>query len=165
MGIFDDLVSNVSKELTRVQSRSQDMLKTYSLSSQIRTLERKKDAILLELGRMSFDRYERKLDVPDETFKSRTEEIADIDDEIADLQEELEALQLANDPNATASQKSQAKAGYHPSHGFACPKCKAPANEDKPFCPSCGCALGGAGGHHTECADDCGHNHELADEE
>lgn len=159
MGIFDELVTGLSKEITRVQSRSQEMVKTYSLNSQIRTLERRKNGILTELGRMVFDKYERHLEITDQNFKSRTEEIADIDDEIADLNDELEALQLANDPNASASQKSQAKAGYHPTSGFTCPKCEAPANEDKPFCPSCGCSL-------TEGKEKRHHNDdELADEE
>ncbi|MBX9878449.1 MAG: hypothetical protein K2Y22_08320 [Candidatus Obscuribacterales bacterium] len=159
MGIFDELVTGLSKEITKVQSRSQEMVKSYALNSQIRTLERRKSGILTELGRMVFDKYERKLEITDENFKSRTEEIADIDDEIADLQDELEALQLANDPTASASQKSQAKAGYHPTSGFTCPKCEAPANQDKPFCPSCGCSLaeGKEKRHH--------HDDELCDEE
>jgi len=141
MGLFDELVTSLGKEINRVQNRSQEMVKTYSLSSQIRTLERRKNGILTELGRMVFDKYERHLEITDENFKSRTEEIADIDDEIADLQDELEALQLANDPAASASQKSQAKAGYRPTSGFTCPKCEAPASQDKPFCPSCGSSL------------------------
>lgn len=161
MGIFDELVTGLSKEITRVQSRSQEMVKGYALNSQIRTLERRKSGILTELGRMVFDKYERHLEISEENFKSRTEEIADIDDEIADLQEELEAMQLANDPTASASQKSQAKAGYRPTSGFTCPKCEAPANENKPFCPSCGCSLAGAGEKHHHKSDD---DH-LADEE
>lgn len=161
MGMFDELMTSLSKEITRVQSRSQEMVKGYALSSQMRTLERRKNGVLTELGRMVFDKYERHLEISDENFKSRTEEIADIDDEMADLQEELEAMQLANDPAASASQKSRAKAGYRPTTGFTCPKCEAPANEDKPFCPSCGCPLGDGKEKHQHKKDD----DMLADEE
>lgn len=154
MGLFDELVTSLGKEINRVQNRSQEMVKTYSLSSQIRTLERRKNGILTELGRMVFDKYERHLEISDDNFKSRTEEIADIDDEIADLQDELEAMQLANDPTASASQKSQAKAGYRPTSGFKCPKCESPANDDKPFCPSCGCALSEDKETHKHKSDD-----------
>lgn len=160
MGIFDELVTSLGKEITKVQGRSQEMVKTYALTSQVRTLERRKNGILTELGRMVFDKYERHLEISDENFRSRTEEIADIDDEIADLQDELESIQLANDPTASASQKSRAKAGYHPTSGFTCPKCEAPANEDKPFCPSCGCSLGEGKEKHHKHNDDM-----LADEE
>lgn len=138
MGILDDFVQGVGREISRVQTRSQEMLQTYTLNSQIRTLEGKITAAFIEIGRLVYDRYERKQEVSEDTLKEKTQEIVKHEQEIVVLRAELEALRVQSDPNAPASQKSEVKAGYAPTPGFCCPHCQAPANIEKSFCPACG---------------------------
>lgn len=141
MGIFDDLVQGIGREFNKVQSRSAEMMRIHNLSSQIRTLEGKKTAVLIEIGRLVFDKYQRGLEVAEEALLDKTREIVAHEHEITGLQAELESLRAQSDPNASASQKAEYKAGYAPTAGFNCPHCQAPANVDKSFCPACGCSL------------------------
>jgi len=50
-------------------------------------------------------------------------------------------MKIKNDPDATPSQKSEAKAGFKASPDYSCPSCHAPASREKPFCPACGESL------------------------
>ncbi|MBI4534525.1 MAG: hypothetical protein HY711_11325 [Candidatus Melainabacteria bacterium] len=138
MGIFDDIVQGVGREISRVQARSQEMLQTYSLNSQIRTLEGKITATFIEIGRLVYDRYERKQEVSEDMLKDKTQEIVKYEQEMVVLKAEMEALRVQSDPNAPASQKAEVKAGCAPTPGFCCPHCNSPANKEKSFCPSCG---------------------------
>lgn len=138
MGIFDDIVQGVGREISRVQARSQEMLQSYTLNNQIRTLEGKITATFIEIGRLVYDRYERKQEVSEDTLKEKTQEIVKCEQEIVVLKSELEALRVQSDPNAPASQKAEVKAGYAPTPGFCCSHCHAPANKEKSFCPACG---------------------------
>src|SRR3990167_1353351 len=102
MGIFDDIVQGVGREISRVQTRSQEMLQTYTLNSQIRTLEGKITATFIEIGRLVYDRYERKQEVSEDTLKGKTQEIVKHEQEIVVLKAELEALRVQSDPDAPA---------------------------------------------------------------
>jgi len=141
MGLIDDFVTNISKEVGKVQARSQEMMQTYNLSGQIRELERKKTAKLIEIGRSIFDKYHNNKQVSEETLKDKVNEIGGYDHEIALLQTELDSLRAANDPETPASQRADVKAGFNPTPGFECPTCHAPASKDKAFCPICGNSL------------------------
>jgi SMC interacting uncharacterized protein involved in chromosome segregation len=143
MGIFDEFVQGVGREISKVQARSQEMLQAYNLNSQIRTLEGKKSALLIEIGRLIFEKYQRQMEISDERLKAKTEEIVDIEHQVTVLQAELDALKVQSDPNTTASQRAQYQAGYNPTPGFTCPHCQAPANVEKSFCPACGGCLQG----------------------
>jgi rubrerythrin len=136
--IFDDLVGGITKEVAKVQSKSQEMLRIYNLNSQVHELERRKTAKLLEIGRLMCDKYQRSKDIHDDLIKDKVEEIADIEAEVVSVQAQIDAVKLQNDPNVPNSQKTQAKAGYTATPGFECPSCHAPASKDKSFCPSCG---------------------------
>jgi hypothetical protein len=138
MGLIDDFVQGVSKEVGKVQARSQEMLQSYNLTAQIRELERKKSTKLLEIGRLIFDKYERNTDVPETLLKEKVSEIVGYDHEINLLQNELDGLRMQSDPNTPTSKKADAKAGFNPTPGFECPRCHAPASKDKSFCPICG---------------------------
>ena len=162
MGIFDDIVQGINREIGKVQARSQEMMQTYSLNSQIRALEGKKTATLIEIGRLVFDRYQRDIHVPEETLQEKTKEIVGYEHEITVLQAEMESLKVQFDTEVPASQRSAAKAGYSPSPGFHCPHCDAPANKEKTFCPACGGELKAAkdgagtegnGGHASSAAE------------
>ena len=141
MGLFDDLVQGINREITRVQAKSQEMLQTYNLSSQIRSLEGKVTALFIEIGKLVFDKYQRNQDVSDELLKEKTDEIVKCEQEIASLKAELEAIRAQFSPETSASQRADAKAGYTPTPGFTCPHCQAPASTDKAFCPLCGGSL------------------------
>lgn len=141
MSIFDDLVQGINREITRVQNKSQEMLQTYNLSSQIRILEGKVTSLFIEIGKLVFDKYQRKQDISEELLREKTEEIVKCEQEIASLKAELDALKAQFSPDTPASQRADAKAGYTPTPGFICPHCEAPASSDKAFCPLCGGSL------------------------
>lgn len=139
MTIFDDLVQGITKEVSKVQTRSQEMLQSYNLVNQVKDLERKRTAKLLEIGRLVCDKYQRSADVPDDLLKDKTNEIAGYEHEIGLLQAEIDSLKAAAaGPNAPNSERTQSKAGYAPTPGFECPRCSAPANREKSFCAVCG---------------------------
>jgi hypothetical protein len=141
MGIFDDVVQGITKEVTKVQARSQEMLQVYNLTSQIREIERKKSAKLMEIGKLIFDKYQRNIAVLEETLKDKVSEIAGLEQQISELSAELEGLRMASDPNTPASKRAEAKAGYTATPGFECPRCHAAASREKSFCPTCGESL------------------------
>ena len=59
MGLFDDVVQGIQSEFVKVQNRGQEMMQTYQLNNQIRALEGKKTAALIEIGRLVFEKYQR----------------------------------------------------------------------------------------------------------
>jgi hypothetical protein len=141
MTIFDDLIQGVGREVTKVQARSQEMLQAYNLQNQIKELERKRTAKLLELGRIVCDKYVRDENISEDAFKDKANEVVAFEHEIGLLQAEIDQMKLASDPNAPASAKADAKAGFTPTPGYQCPRCQAPASRDKSFCPVCGESL------------------------
>lgn len=138
MGLIDDFVQGVSKEVSKVQTRGQEMMQSFNLQTQLRELERKKTAKLLEIGRLICDRYTRDTEVPEDELKDKANEVAGYENEMQILQTELDSMKTVHDPDVPASKKSETKAGYNPTPGFECPSCHAPASKDKTFCPSCG---------------------------
>jgi hypothetical protein len=156
MGIFDEFVNSVSREVSKVQARSQEMLQVYNLNGQVRTLEGKRTAAMIEIGKLVFEKYERGRDVSEDELRKKTHEILELELEITSLKAELDALQAQNDPNASASQKAEYQAGYRATPGFECPHCHAPASRDRSFCPACGGSLkeettnGGGNGSHAD---------------
>jgi hypothetical protein len=154
MGIFDEFVQGINREISRVQNRSQEMLQTYNLNSRVRTLEGKRTASMIEIGRLIFDKYERGADVSEETLKQKTKEIVEVELEITSIKAELDILAAQSDPNTSASQKAEYQAGYKSTPGFECPHCHAPASRDRSFCPACGGNLkdesGNGGGNGSQ---------------
>jgi hypothetical protein len=137
--IFDDLVQGITKEVTKVQSRSQEMMQSYNVSNQIKDLERKRTAKLIEIGRLVCDKYQRSANVDEDALKDKTNEIAGYEHEIGLLQAELDTLKTTTEnPSAPSSARAEAKAGYAPTPGYECSRCHAPANRDKTFCAVCG---------------------------
>ena len=138
MGLIDDFVSNIGKEVNKVQSRSQEMLQSFNLQNQIRDIERKKTAKLLEIGRLIYDKYHKDADVSEDTLKEKVAEVAGCEQEINVMQSELDNIKSANDPETPQSKRAETKAGFNPTPGYDCPRCHAPAARDKNFCPTCG---------------------------
>ncbi len=138
MGVIEDLVQGFGKEVSKVQTRSQELMKAYNLSQEVRELERKKTAKLIEIGRLIYDKFEKQDPITDEILKERVKETVVIEQDIIQLQAELDSLKMQNDPSTPAYKKAEAKAGYTATPGFECPNCHAPANREKSFCPTCG---------------------------
>lgn len=143
MSLFDELVTGLNREIGKVQNKTSEMIQTYTISSQIRVIERRKAALFVEIGHLIFDKYQRNLDISDEALRSKTIEISECEREITALQAELEAMEMQASPDVCTAKKSEAKAGYRPTPGAECPHCQAPADLDKSFCPSCGGKLTG----------------------
>jgi ABC-type phosphate transport system auxiliary subunit len=157
MGIFDELVTGLNREIGKVQNKTSEMIQSYTISSQIRVIERRKAALFVEIGHLIFDKYQRNIDISDEALRSKTIEISECEREITALQAELEAMEMESNPDVCTSRKSEAKAGYRPTPGAECPHCQAPADLDKSFCPSCGGKLEGnrstgEGGNGSSCS-------------
>ena len=144
MTMIDDLFQGIGKEIEKVQSKSQEIMQSYNLSNQIKDLERKRNAKLVEIGKLVCDKHLRNADVSEDVIKDKVNEVSGYEHELSLLQTEIEQVKAANDPNTPASQKAEAKAGYTPTPGFECPRCHAPASKDKKFCPLCGEALKGS---------------------
>ena len=141
MTIIDDLLGGISKEFEKVQTKSQEIMQSYNLQNQIKDIERKRNAKLLEIGRLVCDKYIRNAEVSEDSLKDKANEVAGYEHEISLLQQEIDTVKAAHDPNTPASARADAKAGYTPTPGFECPKCHAPASKERKFCPLCGEAL------------------------
>ncbi len=138
MGLLDDVVQGIGKEVSRVQSRGQEMMQGFNLQNQVRELERKKTSKLLEIGRLVTDKYVKGEDVSEDILKDKANEVAGYETEMQILQAELDSLRVDDPVASSAAKKSERGAGFHTSPGFECPSCHAPASKDKTFCPSCG---------------------------
>src|ERR1700692_3050383 len=99
MSLFDDLVSGISKEVGKVQARSQEMLDTFNLNQQLRDLERRKTTKLLELGRLVCDKYQRNMDVSEDKLKEKVQEVVGLEQQITLLQGEIDNVKAEHDPN------------------------------------------------------------------
>jgi hypothetical protein len=141
VSIIDNVLNSVAKEVSKVQSRSQEMMQGFSLQNQVNELERKKNAKFMEIGRLIYQKHHDNKDVSEEVIKERCSEVTALAHEISVLQAEIDQMKLKNDPDATPAQKAEAKAGFKASPDFQCPSCHAPASREKPFCPACGESL------------------------
>ncbi len=153
MTMIDDLFQGIGKEIEKVQSKSQEIMQAYNLTNQVKDLERKKNAKLLEIGRLVCDKHLRSVEVTDDQLKDKANEVGGYEHELTLLQAELDQVKASTDPNASAAQKADAKAGYTPTPGFECPRCHAPANREKKFCPLCGETLKAGGGNGDDTVD------------
>lgn len=143
MGLLDDVVQGIGKEVSRVQARGQEMMQSFNLQNQIRELEKKKTGKLLEIGRLVTDKYVKGEDVAEDVLKDKANEVAGYESEMQILQAEMDSLKV--DTEVPTSKKAEKGAGFHTSPGYECPNCHAPAARDKAFCPSCGESLKKAG--------------------
>lgn len=139
MGLLDDVVQGIGKEVSRVQARGQEMMQSFNLQTQLRELEKKKTGKLLEIGRLVTEKYVRGEEVAEDLLKDKANEVAGYESEMQVLQAELDSLKV--DTEVPTSKKAEKGAGFHTSPGYECPNCHAPAARDKSFCPSCGESL------------------------
>ncbi|HEY9718548.1 MAG TPA: hypothetical protein V6C69_13840, partial [Trichormus sp.] len=76
MTIIDDLMNGIGKEFEKVQNKSQEIMQSYNLQNQIKDIERKRNAKLLEIGRSVCDKYLRNQDVSEDELKDKANEVA-----------------------------------------------------------------------------------------
>lgn len=157
MGIFDDVVKGVNDGMkqvgdgiTKIQSKSQEMMQSVSLQNRITSLEAKKSVALTNLGKLIYDKYEKNDEVGEDLLKRKVSEIVELEREIELVKAELTTIKAQYDPDMPRSQKSDAMAGYNATPGFACPHCHAPANKDKLFCAYCGGAMSSEAANSAE---------------
>src|SRR5579884_4131414 len=98
-----------------------------SITNRINSLEGKKQALLINIGQLVYDRYEKGDEVGEDLLKEKVKEIAQIEKEIEAARAELKQCKVA-DPDAPRAEKAAHGAGYKPTPGFQCPHCGAPAN-------------------------------------
>jgi hypothetical protein len=148
--MIDDVLNGIGKEFEKVQNKSQEIMQNYNLQTQVKDVERKRTAKLLEIGRLVCDKYLRNADVSEDVLKDKANEVAGYEHEINLMQAEIDSMKTSTDPNASPSARAEAKAGYSTSPGFECPSCHAPASREKSFCPLCGGSLKGSNGSSSD---------------
>lgn len=139
MGFIDDVMKNINQGISDIQNKSQDMMQQMSINTRIRNLEEKKQQLLVNIGQLVYDKYEKGDEVSEELLKDKVKEIAGIERDIDLAKQELS--QVKTEPDASRTQKAAYSAGYKPTPGFSCPHCGAPANSSKFYCVACGGSL------------------------
>ncbi len=140
MGLIDDVFKNINQGINEIQNKSQGVMQQISLNNRINSLEGRKTSLLVNLGQLVFDKYEKGDEVGEDLLKSKAKEITSIEAEIKTLREELEGIKAA-EGEAPKSQKADQMAGYKTTPGFTCPHCQAPAASNKYYCVACGGSL------------------------
>ncbi|HEY9791681.1 MAG TPA: hypothetical protein V6D22_14855 [Candidatus Obscuribacterales bacterium] len=139
MGFIDDVMKNINQGINDIQNKSQEVMTNISLSNRINTLEGKKTALLINIGQLIYDKYEKGDEVSDELLKDKCKELALIEKDIDAARVELKQQRVEGD--APRSEKAAQQAGYKPTPGFQCPHCGAAANSSKFYCVACGGSL------------------------
>jgi hypothetical protein len=139
MGFIDDVMKNINQGISDIQNKSQDYMQQMSINTRIRTLEEKKNQLLVNIGQLVYDKYEKGDEVSDDLLKEKVKEIAGIERDIDLARQELS--QVKTEPDAPRREKAAQQAGYKPTPGFQCPHCAAPANSSKFYCVACGGSL------------------------
>ncbi len=151
MALIEEIFQGITKEVNQVKNRSQEMLQSFTITNQIKDLERKRTTIYIEIGRMVFAKLNKNDKISEDEVMIKVKDINKLDDEIGLLNDELSSLKAQYDPNASARQKAQAKAGYHTTPGSKCHSCQSEISTDKSFCPVCGAKVN----NEENCSPDC----------
>lgn len=140
MGFIDDVVKNINQGINEIQNKSQEVMQSLTISNRIKSLEERKNALLINIGQLIFDKYEKGDEVSEDLLKEKTKELSQIEKDIDAAKAELKQYKPM-DPSAPHAEKAAHQAGYKPTPGFLCPHCGAPANSTKFYCVSCGGSL------------------------
>ncbi|MGH7194308.1 MAG: hypothetical protein ACREJM_12375 [Candidatus Saccharimonadales bacterium] len=132
-------MKNINQGINDIQNKSQEVMTNISLSNRINTLEGKKTALLINIGQLIYDKYEKGDEVSEELLKDKCKELALIEKDIEAARIELKQTRVEGD--APRSEKAAHQAGYKPTPGFQCPHCGAAANSSKFYCVACGGSL------------------------
>ena len=87
MGFIDDIAKTVQNTVSgvasEIQNKSQEVMTQLSVNNRINSLEGKKTALLLNIGNLIYDKYEKGDEVSEELLKEKVKEIAQIEKDIA----------------------------------------------------------------------------------
>lgn len=139
MGFIDDVMKNINQGINDIQNKSQEMMNQVSINTRLRSLEERKQQLLVNIGQLIYDKYEKGDEVSDELLREKVKEIAGIERDIDLAKTDLATAKV--DGDVPRSQKAAHSAGYKPTPGFTCPHCGAPANSSKFYCVACGGSL------------------------
>jgi hypothetical protein len=144
MGFIDDIAktvqSTVSGVASEIQNKSQEVMTQLSVNNRINSLEGKKTALLINIGQLIYDKYEKGDEVSEDLLKDKIKEIVQLEKDIELAKVELASAKVDSN-EAPKSQKAASATGYKATPGFTCPHCGAAANSGKFYCVSCGGAL------------------------
>src|SRR5437868_7128875 len=130
MGLIDDVMKNLNQGISDIQNKSQEVMQSITINNRINSLEGKKTALLINIGQLIYDKYEKGDEVAEDLLKEKTKELAQIEKEIDAARVELKQYK-SPDPSAPQSEKAAHQAGCKPTPGFQCPHCGAAANSTK----------------------------------
>ncbi len=102
MGLIDDLVQGISKGVSEIQARSQQMIAIYNLNQEIRELEQQKIAKLANIGRLMYDQYEQQITANEESLQQLCKEITALGKDISQLQTKVDNLKAQSNSNTSA---------------------------------------------------------------
>ena len=103
MGLVDDVIQNLNKEVNNIKARSHMLLKVYNLSQEIKDLEQQKTVRLTSIGTVIYDKYQKQIMPDDESLQRRCVEIAALEQDITRLQKQL--ADLKEQKNSRANSK------------------------------------------------------------
>lgn len=95
MGLFDDVVQGLGKEITNIKTRSQKMLDCYNLGQEIAELKQQKINQLASIGKLIYDNYQQQINIGEESITQTCKAIAVLEQDIAHLQKQLDDLKQA----------------------------------------------------------------------
>lgn len=144
MGFIDDIAKTVQNTVSgvasEIQNKSQEVMTQLSVNNRVNSLEGKRTALLINIGQLIYDKYEKGDEVSEDLLKDKVKEIVALEKDIEIARTELAAAKV-DGSEAPKSQKAANATGYKPTPGFTCPHCSAPANSAKFYCVACGGAL------------------------
>ena len=116
---FDDLGKRITETADAVSKRTEELVETQKVKTQIRTLKRNLERDFEDLGIMLYSRYQMGEEVAEE-FKELCEMITKREENIAEYEREIAEI------------KGEA----------VCTGCSKPTIRAMKFCPECGTKLG-----------------------
>jgi len=110
MGLIDELMQSLSKDVDKIKVRAQTMLDAYNLSHEIKELQSQKTDRLLSIGKFIYDKYQQQTSPTEEPLQQHCTDIAALEKDIRHLQNRLDDLKMqtnsadqSNDSNNTAA--------------------------------------------------------------
>jgi ubiquinone biosynthesis protein UbiJ len=105
MGLIDDVIQTLGKDVSRIKARAQIMLKAYNLGQEIKDLQQQKTDALALIGGVIYSQYQQQIMPKDESLQQKCSEIAALEKDISHLQVELDSLKMQE--NSSSNEESK----------------------------------------------------------
>ena len=79
MGFIDDVMKNINQGINDIQNKSQDVMQTVSINARIRSLEERKQQLLVNIGQLVYDKYEKGDEVSEDLLREKVKELAGLE--------------------------------------------------------------------------------------